>query len=183
MIILPFISPVATLDNAGGKGASLSRLTQLGLPVPPGFIITTQAYQAFVAANNLSAVIAASLSGIGAGDVEKLESASRKIRSAFSTGKLPEEIVKAVTGEYLELGSQISVAVRSSATAEDLPELSFAGQQDTFLNIVGELQLLKAVVDCWSSLWTARAIGYRARNAIPHGECCIGSTRPEHGGE
>jgi pyruvate,water dikinase len=169
MIILPLLSPAAILENAGGKGASLARLSRLGLPVPPGFIITTDVYRAFVAANNLADVITVAVTGIAAVDTEQLERASAQIRSAFSAGRLPEEIGRAISTEYRTFGPDpVSMAVRSSATTEDLPELSFAGQQDTYLNIVGEAQLLKAIVDCWSSLWTARAIGYRARNAIPH---------------
>ncbi len=129
-------------------------------------------------------VIAASIHGIGADDAAGLESASDHIRLAFSAGKLSEEFARAISVEYLSLKPSaasivdssktgdrpggISVAVRSSATAEDLPELSFAGQQDTYLNVIGEAHLLKAIVDCWSSLWTARAIGYRIRNNISH---------------
>ncbi|MBE3119674.1 MAG: phosphoenolpyruvate synthase [Candidatus Atribacteria bacterium] len=181
MIILPFLSPAATLENAGGKGASLARLTRLGLPVPPGFVVTTHAYRAFVAANNLTGVIIASITGVATDDTAQLERASAQIRTAFSAGRLPEEIARAVSAEYLVFSPQtggdrlsaVSVAVRSSATTEDLPELSFAGQQDTFLNVVGEAQLLKAIVDCWSSLWTARAIGYRERNAIPHEDAAL----------
>jgi rifampicin phosphotransferase len=181
MIIIPFISPLASLENAGGKGASLARLTRLGLPVPPGFIIATDAYRNFVATNGLTGVITSSISGIVAGDAEKLELASAQIWAAFSAGRLPEEIARAVSQEYLALRQQadgdrlapVSVAVRSSATTEDLPDLSFAGQQDTFLNVIGEAQLRKAVIDCWSSLWTARAIGYRARNAIPHAQAAL----------
>jgi pyruvate,water dikinase len=176
MIILPFLSPAATLENAGGKGASLARLTRLGLQVPPGFIIMTDAYRTFVAANNLSGVITASIMDVASGNAAQLERISAKIRAAFSAGKVPGQIVQSVSNAYLAFGQQtgddrsslISVAVRSSATTEDLPELSFAGQQDTYLNVVGETPLLKAIVDCWSSLWTARAIGYRMRNGIPH---------------
>jgi phosphohistidine swiveling domain-containing protein len=169
MIILPLSSPIADLENAGGKGASLSRMARLGLPVPPGFIITTEGYRTFVAENSLADEIAASIKGISAVDTAQLEHASTRIRTAFSAGKLPVELAERITREYHALGLQnTGAAVRSSATTEDLPDLSFAGQQDTYLNINGEAQLLKAVVDCWSSLWTARAIGYRVRNAVPH---------------
>jgi phosphohistidine swiveling domain-containing protein len=167
MPILPLSSPEATLENAGGKGASLARLALLGLPVPPGFIVTTSAYRAFVAANDLAGRIASALEALTAEDTAGLARASAQIRAAFSAGKLPDEIAAPLDAAYRALGAP-PVAVRSSATTEDLPELSFAGQQDTFLNVVGERQLRQAVVDCWSSLWTARAIGYRLRNAIPH---------------
>jgi len=182
MLILPLLSPAATLENTGGKAASLARLTRLGLPVPPGFIVTTAAYRLFVVANNLTDVIKTTIQGIAADDATQLEYASARIRLAFSAGRLPEEITQVVSAEYLALEPQVAgngsncavaVAVRSSATTEDLPELSFAGQQDTFLNVLGEAQLLKAIVNCWSSLWTARAIGYRNRNAFPHFDAAL----------
>ena len=137
MIILPFLSPAATLENAGGNGASLARLSRLGLPVPPGFIVTTHAYRAFVAANNLTVVIMASITGVAADDAAQLERASAQIRTVFSAGRLPEEIPQAISAVYLALkppaagnggnsvadgqSSAVSVAVRSSATTEDLP--------------------------------------------------------------
>jgi rifampicin phosphotransferase len=174
MFILLFSSYSVTLENAGGKATSLARLTRLGLPVPPGFIVTTDAYREFVAINNLESVIASCLANLSSDDADQLETASTRIRAAFSAGMLPDEIASAVAGEYHAFDPQSTgVAVRSSATTEDLPDLSFAGQQDTYLNIIGEEQLLKAVVDCWSSLWTARAIGYRIQNAIPHAQAAL----------
>ncbi len=164
---LSFDSTSATLDIAGGKGANLARLTRAGLPVPPGFIVTTAAYRVFVAAHRLGEAIATALAGVTATDAAGLENASATIRSAFSVGVVPEAIDAAVQTAYVALGAG-PVAVRSSATAEDLPDLSFAGQQDTYLNVVGATALRRAVVDCWSSLWTARAIGYRLRNDIAH---------------
>ncbi len=109
-------------------------------------------------------------------DLTVLEKVSQKIRKFFSTKLLPREVADQIINAYATLGKP-PVAVRSSATAEDLPGLSFAGQQDTYLNILDDKSLLQAVVDCWSSLWTARAIGYRNRNGIPHdgnqpGGCC-----------
>lgn len=163
MIILSFTSPEATLETAGGKGANLARLTRAGFTVPPGFILSTETYREFVVENNLSGVINESFAGLSAEDAVGLEVVSARIRSAFSAGVLPAENKTAIRENY---NSPKPVAVRSSATAEDLPDLSFAGQQDTFLNVIGEEKLLKAVVDCWSSLWTARAIGYRLRNGI-----------------
>ncbi len=85
---------------------------------------------------------------------------------------VPTDLVDAIQSAYADLGRP-AVAVRSSATAEDLPDMSFAGQQDTFLNVVGDEALLEAVINCWSSLWTARAIGYRARNDIPQDEVAL----------
>ena len=97
-----------------------------------------------------------------------------EIRRSFSSGRLPPEIAESVLKEYTILGlNKVGVAVRSSATTEDLPDLSFAGQQETYLNVVGEAQLLKAIIACWSSLWTARAIGYRLRNAVLYEDAAL----------
>ena len=172
--ILPLSSPSVTFENAGGKGASLARLAGIGQPVPPGFIVVTDAYRRFVTENNLAGVIAAALNGLAAEELEALERASAQIRAAFSAGAIPQAISAALKDAYQQLGAQPGgAAVRSSATTEDLPDLSFAGQQDTFLNILGEAALLKAVVDCWSSLWTGRAIGYRMRSAIAHEQAAL----------
>ncbi len=170
----------------GGKGANLARLARAGFNVPPGFIISTVAYRAFVADNGLEAVLESALEHLSADDPAQLEVASAKIRAAFSAGTLPSETEQAIRAGYQNLphpslsptgrwarAEGFPVAVRSSATAEDLPDLSFAGQQDTYLNILGVEQVLKAVIDCWSSLWTARAIGYRMRNDIPHHETAL----------
>jgi phosphoenolpyruvate synthase/pyruvate phosphate dikinase len=165
MTILPFTSPDATLQAAGGKGANLRRLTRAGFPVPRGFIVGTDAYQAFVATNRLPEAIDASIKILAGDGVGQLETISNKIRSAFSAGKMPIETETAIRKAFSELNAA-SVAVRSSATLEDLPDLSFAGQQDTYLNIVREDDLVRAVIDCWSSLWSARAIGYRMVNHI-----------------
>jgi pyruvate,water dikinase len=172
MNILAFTAPEISLESAGGKGLNLARLARAGFPVPPGFIITTGAYRAFVGANNLGDAILATIDPLVADDASALELASRKIRAAFSAGKVPADIAASIRQAYADL-DQPSVAVRSSATAEDLPDLSFAGQQDTFLNVVGEQQVQQAVVDCWSSLWTGRAIGYRLRNGIAQGEAAL----------
>lgn len=174
MFTLSLSSPSASLEAAGGKGASLARLSRLGLPVPPAFIVTTDAYRAYISANHLVSLISTAIADLNADDPAQLDEASARIRSAFSNGSLPPEITGEIVQAWQSLSAQpISVAVRSSATTEDLPDLSFAGQQDTFLNIIGETQLLKAVVDCWSSLWTARAIGYRLRNHIPHDQASL----------
>jgi rifampicin phosphotransferase len=181
MNIIPFTSAEAeaTLELAGGKGANLVRLTRAGFDVPRGFIVSTNAYREFVKANGLEGVIQQELEELESEDVNELENASEAIRAAFAQGDIPARIHLEILSAYAELNpkSQIenpkSVAVRSSATAEDLPDLSFAGQQDTYLNIIGEEQLLKAVIDCWSSLWTARAIGYRMRNHISHDEAAL----------
>ncbi len=167
-MILPFQTEQASLDTVGGKGYNLARLARGGFPVPPGFLVATDAYRAFVTANKLTDKISARIAALPTNNPEALQAASQEIRAWFTAGDIPPALSERLRQAYVELGGA-PVAVRSSATAEDLPDMSFAGQQDTFLNVQGETGLLKAVVDCWSSLWTARAIGYRARNEIPHG--------------
>ncbi|HSN74605.1 MAG TPA: PEP/pyruvate-binding domain-containing protein [Anaerolineae bacterium] len=177
--ILPLDSPDTTLANAGGKALNLAKLARAGLPVPPGFIVTTAAYQSFVAANDLQALINDQLSTVNG--QWSIDAAAAAIRAQFAAASVPPDLADQILAAYHALSaftiqqspftnSQFSspVAVRSSATAEDLPDLSFAGQQDTFLNVVGDQALLEAVVACWSSLWTARAIAYRQRNGITH---------------
>jgi pyruvate,water dikinase len=171
-MILPLNSPHAQLDNAGGKGANLSKLIGAGLPVPDGFIITTEAYQNFIEANNLRERISRRVTDIQPQDSSALEDASEEIRRWFADSIIPPQTVTQVVDAYNTLGDA-PVAVRSSATAEDLPELSFAGQHDTYLNILGVEALLAALVNCWSSLWTARAIGYRSRNNISHSDTAL----------
>ena len=183
-MILPLTSPDATLANAGGKAMNLARLARAGLPVPPGFIVATAAYQAFVAANDLLPFIASTLASSAHSPLTvnhsplPIDSASAAIRAHFAAAPIPPGLADQILASYhaLPTGSGLrvthyelpAVAVRSSATAEDLPDLSFAGQQDTFLNVVGDEALLQAVIACWSSLWTARAITYRERNGIAH---------------
>lgn len=178
--ILPLDSSDATLSNAGGKAMNLARLARAGLPVPPGFIIATAAYQAFVAANDLAPMINVQLST--ANDQLSLDAAAHEVRAQFAAAQIPTDLAAQILAAYHALrhssfivhpSSFPPVAVRSSATAEDLPDLSFAGQQDTLLNVVGDQALLDAVVTCWSSLWTARAIAYRQRNGIAHDDVAL----------
>jgi len=171
-VILSLDSRSAQLDNAGGKGANLSKLALAGFQVPDGFLITTQAYQSFLETNNLAGTIQDRITNIQLDDPASLQEASTEIRAWFSSGDIPSALATQIIEAYQPLNG-IPVAVRSSATAEDLPGYSFAGQQDTFLNIVGQAALLKAIIDCWSSLWTARAIGYRARNRIPQDQVAL----------
>jgi len=158
----------ATLERVGGKGASLSRLVAAGLPVPEAFCVTTEAYDLFVAQNGLSHNIAEALQGASEGDPEALRIASERIAQAFGRSEVPADVAAAIAHAYVSLpGTEPAVAVRSSATAEDLPEASFAGQQDSFLNLRGIEEVMDAVKRCWASLWTARAIGYRLRQRVP----------------
>lgn len=152
---------------AGGKGVGLAGLVQAGLPVPPGFVLNTAAYADFVDANRLQAGIRelAALSPLAA--PQDYEDASNRIRALFAGGTMPAAIAAELGAAYRLLGDgDAAVAVRSSATAEDLPSASFAGQQETYLNVVGAQALAAAVTDCWASLWTARAMAYRAREGI-----------------
>jgi pyruvate,water dikinase len=132
----------ATLPLAGGKGANLARLAQAGLPVPAEFTITTQAYHAFAAANGLTERIAAVLASGSLKTPEQCEDASARIRDLFGQGSVPADLAGQILDAYAALGRP-AVAVRSSATAEDLPEMSFAGQQDTYLNVIGADALLE----------------------------------------
>ena len=175
--MLPFIlnlsDPAATLETVGGKGMSLAKLTRAGLPVPMGFHITTEAYRCFVTANALQPHILQALKSVDSSDPQTFEPVSDRIKEFFTNGIIPTDIAQAISTAYAELSNpqssienQKSVAVRSSATTEDLPEASFAGQQDTYLNVHGERDVLEAVKRCWASLWTARAMSYRARQNI-----------------
>ncbi|HEY42565.1 MAG TPA: phosphoenolpyruvate synthase [Anaerolineae bacterium] len=165
--VLPLADPGAILETVGGKGASLARLVTAGLPVPDGFHVTTAAYRRFVAENDLQPRILAALEPIDIHQPATLEAASTAIRALFTAAQTPPNVASAIALAYAELaGRDPVVAVRSSATAEDLPEASFAGQQDTFLNVDVAAEVLEAVKRCWASLWTARAIGYRARHDI-----------------
>ncbi|HEY3367482.1 MAG TPA: PEP/pyruvate-binding domain-containing protein [Symbiobacteriaceae bacterium] len=157
----------ADLPLAGGKGANLGEMARTGLPVPPGFVLLTPAYQAFVDANGLQVAVAeAAGRAVADGSAQAFEAASDAIRALFDRGAMPPDVAVAVTAAYGQFGDGPAVAVRSSATAEDLPGASFAGQQETYLNIHGPAAVLAAVQRCWSSLWTARALAYRARQGI-----------------
>jgi rifampicin phosphotransferase len=153
---------------AGGKGANLGELSRAGLPVPPGLVVTTRAYDAFVEVSDIKGEVVALASVPRAEDPAGFEEVSEGIRALFSGGKVPLEMADEIRAAYQELGEdgQTAVAVRSSATAEDLAGASFAGQQDTYLNVRGAEALLEAVKNCWASLWTARAMAYRTRQSI-----------------
>lgn len=166
-LVLALADASATLDQVGGKGASLARMAAAGLPVPPGFNVTTAAYRRFVTEQGLQEQILSAVPAATASQPATLEEASRQIQELFAQRAMPDDIARAIGQAYAALGGgDPAVAVRSSATAEDLPEMSFAGQQETYLNMHGEAVVLDAVKRCWASLWTARAIGYRARHGI-----------------
>ena len=153
------------IDLVGGKGANLGELTNNGVNVPPGFSVTAEAYREFLAENHLEDKIKNLLDGLDTENASELQQLSREIRGFMAEGEMPKAIRDEVLEAYEELKAigvkTKKVAVRSSATAEDLPDASFAGQQDTYLNISVPNELLYHVKKCWSSLWTARAIYYR----------------------
>lgn len=150
--------------RAGGKAANLGPLLHAGLPVPQGFVVLTAAYQRFLDANGLHAEIERHLAP-GPVDAAGAERAAAALRAAFATGYVPPAVADAIVREYRRLGGD-AVAVRSSATAEDLNEASFAGQHESFLGVRGEAAVVAAVRTCWSSLFTPRAVQYRARHGI-----------------
>ena len=167
-----YVVPLERLDRsslpiAGGKGANLGELLRAGFPVPDGFCVTTAAYRRFVAAANIGDRVAALLARPGATAADSLAATGAAVRDLFYRAEVPADLQAAVLAAAAPLGLT-PLAVRSSATAEDLPEASFAGQQETYLNVVGGEALLDAVRRCWASLWTDRAIAYRERNGIPH---------------
>ncbi len=150
----------------GGKGANLGELASIGLPVPEGFVVTARAYDRFITEAGIKENIRELLDGLDVEDTEKLNDTAGKIRDLILKSHMPENLVEDIKQNYK--GIEDFVAVRSSATAEDLPDASFAGQQDTFLNIKGEGDVLEAVKKCFASLFTPRAIYYRQRNNFPH---------------
>ena len=151
----------------GGKGANLGEMTQAQIPVPPGFIVTSPTYFRFLDASGLRPLIERALAGLDVHNNDALQKASRQIKQLIVDAPVPEEMAGEIKAAYRQLGKG-AVAVRSSATAEDLPSASFAGQQSTFLNIEGEDNVVEAVRACWASLFEARAIFYRVENGFEH---------------
>lgn len=161
----------ADLETVGGKGRSLVRLVEAGYPVPPGIVVASAAYRGFVAAHGLrNRILEFARPAVVDGTVS-FERASTNIRRLFEAADLPEELVAVIGRAYEGLTSadDPAVAVRSSANAEDLPEASFAGQQETFLNVRGARAVALAVKDCWASLWSPQAMNYRHEMGIDHG--------------
>ena len=154
---------------AGGKGANLGELTAAGLPVPGGFVVGAPAYADFCEQTGLRERIAALLDGVDVEDTARLEELSATVRALFDETAIPEPIAREIASAYAALADgspERPVAVRSSATAEDTAEASFAGMNESFLNVRGEQAVLAAVRDCWRSLFGSRTIYYRARNGL-----------------
>jgi pyruvate,water dikinase len=164
----------------GGKNANLGEMLQAKIPVPPGFAVTAYAYKKFITETGIVEKIYKAIKEIvtDVNDPKKYEEASKKVRRIIEATPMPHEIQKAIEDEYNELSKRINssqafVAVRSSATAEDLPDASFAGQQETYLNVKGNTDLIKNTIKCWSSLFTPRAIFYRTQKGFKHEDVLI----------
>jgi pyruvate, water dikinase len=151
----------------GGKGANLGEMSRAGLPVPQGFIVTADAYFAFIKDHKLDSFIEKETKNLDPEDSKKLNVIAEALQKAIKENELPKALQQQIEKAYEEM-HEGPVAVRSSATAEDLPDASFAGQQATFLNIEGKKQLIKAIRECWASLFGARAIYYRTVNKFDH---------------
>jgi len=166
------------VNIAGGKGANLGELTRAGIPVPPGFVITAATYKKFMDETGISAEIMDILNALDVNDNKQLQSSAKKIKTIIIETEIPDEIKSIIVEAYNALCHRIGkenvfVAVRSSATAEDLPEASFAGQQETYLNVKGPEDLINYVRKCWASLFGARAIFYREENNFDHSKVYI----------
>lgn len=160
----------SSLPLVGGKGANLGEMTQAGFPVPDGFCVTTLAYQDFVATSWAMEAFFSKLSTIDVADLNQVREVGQGIREHLQQVAIPETITAEILQALERVGAENYYAVRSSATAEDLPNASFAGQQDTYLNIKGQEELLQHVRKCWASLFTDRAITYRTKNGFDHRE-------------
>lgn len=165
------------IESVGGKNASLGEmlqnLTQLGIQIPGGFIITVAAYREFIKYNNLDNEIREIINSIKLDDIESLRRGGLQARQLLKNAKFPKELSEAIINKYYELSrmydqEMTDVAVRSSATAEDLPDASFAGQQETYLNVRGPAPLMNAVRNCFASIFTDRAISYRQSFGYDH---------------
>lgn len=173
-----------SLGVAGGKGTNLGIMFNLGLPVPPGFAVTAQTYKEYLERTEIKSKIQELLTNLDVEDTEKLQARAKQVQELIISTPIPENIAEEIMNCYELLGAgkgahglvdaqEVFVAVRSSATAEDLPTASFAGQQATFLNVKGKEKVVLAVLSCWASLFTARAIYYREKNNFDHSKVFI----------
>jgi pyruvate,water dikinase len=167
-----------SIPIGGGKNASLGEMIKAGIRVPPGFAVTTDSYLLFITKAGIKDKIIDIVSDLNPDDVEALNRVSADVQELIKKTAIPEVVKKAIRDGYARLCEKcavesIPVAVRSSATAEDLPTVSFAGQQDTYLWIQGANQVITKVQNCWASLYTPRAIAYRNKNDFPHDKVLI----------
>jgi len=153
----------------GGKGASLGEMSAIGLPVPRAFVVTSHAFRRFLIESGIEKTLFAGLANLDVEDSGELEKAANRAKDLVMKARVPASLKQKVKEAYQQMdGGRMVVAVRSSATAEDLPDASFAGQQETYLNVKGEKNLLLAMQKCWASLYGARAIYYRAKQGFDH---------------
>jgi pyruvate,water dikinase len=167
-----------SLLQVGGKNANLGEMIRAGIRVPPGFAVTTESYLSFISETGISKTISDMLSAVDPDDMDLLDHTSRDIRNLMYSTSLSEDIKSAIKESYQRLCDRckvqtVPVAVRSSATAEDLPTASFAGQQDTYLWVMGADQVIENVQRCWASLFESRAISYRIKNGFSHEKVLI----------
>ena len=158
--------------EVGGKALNLGKLIQNDFPVPEGFVLTTEAYSTFLKSNNLTDFITNELSNIDYTNYTSIEKSAKKVQEAIKNSIFSQGLVEKIKQAYDKLYTTI-VAVRSSATAEDLLTASFAGQYDTFLNLKTLGQVIKNIKSCYASIWTSRAIAYRHENKIPHSDVML----------
>jgi pyruvate,water dikinase len=168
----------SSLPMVGGKNASLGELINAGIRVPPGFAVTTDSYSIFMEKAGINDTIFSLLADLDPDNIDALNQVAEKIQEMIKTAAIPEDVQNAISEGYSLLCKKcevdaLPVAVRSSATAEDLPTASFAGQQDTYLWITGADRIIESVRKCWASLYTARAISYRVKNDFPHEKVLI----------
>ncbi len=168
----------SSLPVVGGKNASLGELINAGIRVPPGFAVTTDSYSIFMEKAGINDTIFSLLADLDPDNIDALNQVAEKIQEMIKTAAIPEDVQNAISEGYSLLCKKcevdaLPVAVRSSATAEDLPTASFAGQQDTYLWITGADRIIESVRKCWASLYTARAISYRVKNDFPHEKVLI----------
>jgi rifampicin phosphotransferase len=168
-LVLPFSRIRATdLPLVGGKGANLGELSHAGFPVPPGFCVTAEAFWRFLENVPEQEQFFANLEALGPDDAVGVRTLAEQWQTLLRALPIPLEVETAVLEAWTDLGQEFAYAVRSSATAEDLPDASFAGQQDSYLNVRGQQQLLTALRDCWVSLFNDRAILYRQQHRVLH---------------
>lgn len=160
----------ADLPLVGGKGANLGEMTHAGFPIPSGFCVTTVAFAQFIAACPEADTLYSMLDGVVASDLDTARRVGQQVRDTLLDVPMPPAVATAIDKAWHALGAEHAYAVRSSATAEDLPDASFAGQQDTYLNVIGSAELHNAVRRCWVSLFTDRAILYRIQHNFAHRE-------------
>ncbi len=175
---MPFVLPLAEVSDGdialvGGQAGKLGELVRLGRPVPPGFVVTTDAYSAFVESTPLKAEIPSALETLNLEHPESVDQVSKRIRTAFESTEFPPELRSQLESAFRAFEREHAArfsAVRSSATAEDLEGASFAGLQETYLNMTGTDQVLSAIRRCWGSLFTPRVLVYRARKGFDHAQ-------------